>query len=136
MKRAGASFGFVVLTVSALVAVMTLESADAKKLFQPTAADGPRRMGGYEVAENWPKPLPDTDLSHDGWTWGSGCGVWAESPDKVWICQRGEIELPKGAKPFTFAGLLKPPRTNTGRWPVLRQGAGVQASAASCRLCR
>ena len=48
-------------------------------------------MGDYEVVEDWPKPLPDTDLSHDGWTWGSGAGVWAESPDKVWVSQRGEI---------------------------------------------
>ncbi len=30
------------------------------------------RMGDYEVVPDWPKPLPDTDLSHDGWTWGSG----------------------------------------------------------------
>ena len=74
-------------------------------------------MGDYEVVENWPKPLPNNDLSHDGWTWGSGCGAWAERPDKVWICQRGEIELPPNAKPWTFAGLLTPPRTNTGRWP-------------------
>ena len=42
-------------------------------------------MGDYEVVENWPRPLPNNDLSHDGWTWGSGAGVWAESPDKVWV---------------------------------------------------
>ena len=42
------------------------------------------RMGGYEVVQNWPQPLPDTDASHNGWTWGSGCGAWAETPDKVW----------------------------------------------------
>src|SRR5262245_24942621 len=29
-------------------------------------------MGDYEPVVPWPKPLPDTDLSHDGWTWGSG----------------------------------------------------------------
>ena len=26
-------------------------------------------MGDYEVVLNWPKPLPDDDLLHDGWTW-------------------------------------------------------------------
>ena len=26
--------------------------------------------GPYQVVENWPKPLPDTRHSHDGWTWG------------------------------------------------------------------
>ena len=50
-------------------------------------------MGDYEPVVPWPQPLPDTDLSHAGWTWGSGAGVWAESPDKVWVAQRGEIEL-------------------------------------------
>ena len=42
-------------------------------------------MGDYEVVLDWPKPLPDDDLSHDGWTWGSGAGAFPESPDKVWI---------------------------------------------------
>jgi hypothetical protein len=72
-------------------------------------------MGDYEVVENWPAPLPDTDLPHAGWTWGSGSGVWAESPDKVWVSQRGEIELPPGAEPWICACLLNPRRTNTGR---------------------
>src|SRR6187401_1188865 len=78
---------------------------------QPKKVD----MGDYEPVVPWPKPLPDTDLSHDGWTWGSGAGVWAESPDKVWVMQRGEISLPPGAEPWTCACLLTPRRTNTGR---------------------
>ena len=32
-------------------------------------------LGDYEVVYPWPKPLPDDDLSHDGWTWGSASGV-------------------------------------------------------------
>ncbi len=72
-------------------------------------------MGGYEVVVPWPRPLPDTDLSHDGWTWGSGSGVRAETPDKVWVSQRGEIELPPGAEPWICPCLLDPRRTNTGR---------------------
>ena len=72
-------------------------------------------MGDYEPVVPWPKPLPDTDLSHDGWTWGSGAGVWAESPNKVWVMQRGEISLPPGAEPWICACLLNPRRTNTGR---------------------
>jgi hypothetical protein len=72
-------------------------------------------MGDYEVVLNWPKPLPNDDISHDGWTWGSGAGVFAESPDKVWVAQRGEIELPPGATPWICACLLDPRRTNTGR---------------------
>src|SRR4051812_34187434 len=72
-------------------------------------------MGDYEPVTPWPQPLPDTDLSHAGWTWGSGAGVWAETPDRVWVAQRGEIELPAGAEPWICACLINPKRTNTGR---------------------
>ncbi len=75
----------------------------------------PVRMGDYDPVVPWPRPLPDTDLSHDGWTWGSGAGVMAESPDKVWVAQRTEIELPPGATPWICPCLLDPRRTNTGR---------------------
>ena len=104
------------------------ESEDSKSEFtQPTqpglhavsvrAEQGVRKvdMGVYEPVVPWPKPLPDTDLSHDGWTWGSGAGVWAESPDKVWVMQRSEVSLPLGAEPWICACLLNPRRTNTGR---------------------
>ena len=72
-------------------------------------------LGDYEPVVPWPKALPDTDQPHAGWTWGSGAGVWAESPNKVWVAQRGEIALPPGAEPWICACLLTPPRTNTGR---------------------
>ena len=75
----------------------------------------PAAMGDYEVVTNWPRPLPDRDLSHAGWTWGSGAGVLAESPDKVWVSQRAEIQLPPGATPWICPCLLTPRRTNTGR---------------------
>ncbi|HEY5623771.1 MAG TPA: hypothetical protein VIV14_08410 [Gammaproteobacteria bacterium] len=98
------------LLVAALPAALTLSVPESALAQAP-------RMGDYEVVLNWPKPLPDDDLSHDGWTWGSGSGVWAESPDKVWVAQRGEIELPPGAEPWICACLLEPRRTNTGRRP-------------------
>ena len=83
-------------------------------------------LGDYEVVVPWPKPLPDDDLSHDGWTWGSASGVWAESVDKVWVGQRGEIELPPGVAAWTSAALLDPPRTNTGRRPYAGQNPGYE----------
>ena len=52
--------------------------------------------GHYRVVENWPKPLPDTRHSHAGWTWGSFGGVYAESPDRIWVAMRGELPLPEG----------------------------------------
>jgi hypothetical protein len=83
-------------------------------------------LGDYEPVVPWPKPLPDTDLSHNGWTWGSGAGVWAESPDKVWVQQRGEIELPPGAPPWICGCLLNPRRTNTGRRDYSGNNSGFQ----------
>ena len=57
--------------------------------------------GPYQVVANWPKPLPDTSHSHDGWTWGSFGSVYAETPDRIWVAMRGELPLPEGAKPWT-----------------------------------
>jgi DNA-binding beta-propeller fold protein YncE len=58
-------------------------------------------FGPYDVDADWPLPLPDDRHSHDGWTWGSMGGVFAESPDRIWIAQRGELPLPDGAEPWT-----------------------------------
>ena len=81
----------------------------------PTAAgaihDWP--TGHYRVVENWPKPLPDTRHSHDGWTWGSFGGVYAESPDRIWVAMRGELPLPEGAAPWTPYAALNPSRGNS-----------------------
>ncbi len=68
--------------------------------------------GPYQVVENWPKPLPDTRHSHDGWTWGSVGGVYAETPDRIWIAMRGELPLPAGAAPWTPYAALNPTRGN------------------------
>src|SRR5215203_2593005 len=70
--------------------------------------------GPYRVAENWPKPLPDTRHSHDGWTWGSLGGVYAENPDRIWIAMRGELPLPAGTPPWTPYAALTPPRQSNG----------------------
>jgi hypothetical protein len=69
--------------------------------------------GPYQVVENWPKPLPDTRHSHDGWTWGSVGGVYAESPDRIWLAMRGELPLPEGAAPWTPYAALNPSRGNS-----------------------
>jgi hypothetical protein len=68
--------------------------------------------GHYKVVEGWPKPLPDTRHSHEGWTWGSFGGVYAENPDRIWVAMRGELPLPKGAAPWTPYAALNPSRGN------------------------
>src|SRR5687768_11538593 len=76
-----------------------------------SAQDWP--FGPYQVVENWPKPLPDKLHSHDSWTWGSMGSVYAETPDRIWIAQRGELPLPQGAKPWTPYAALDPTRGNS-----------------------
>jgi peptidylamidoglycolate lyase len=46
--------------------------------------------GPYDVVPDWPKPLSDLP-DHEGWTWGSVQGVFAENPDRVYMVQRGEL---------------------------------------------
>ena len=74
------------------------------------------RVRPYEPVEDWLKPLADeTDgIKHEGWTWGSVGAVYAETPDRIWIAQRGELPLPTGAKPWTPYGMLMPPIQATG----------------------
>jgi sugar lactone lactonase YvrE len=77
---------------------------------------GQEEFGPYEPVPNWPQPLPDgpDGVKHDGWTWGSTGAVYAETPDRIWIAQRGELPLPSGASPWTPYGALTPPRQATG----------------------
>lgn len=54
-------------------------------------------FGAYEIAKDWPKPISELP-GNEKWTWGSGEGVFAESPNRVYILQRGmlpNIQRPK-----------------------------------------
>ena len=77
---------------------------------------GQEEFGPYEPVANWPLPLPDgpDGVKHAGWTWGSVGAVYAETPDRIWIAQRGELPLPANAKPWTPYGALQPPLQATG----------------------
>jgi hypothetical protein len=75
---------------------------------------GQEEFGPYEVAANWPAPLPDGSdgIKHEGWTWGSVGAVYAETPDRIWIAQRGELPLPPNNPPWTPYALIRPTRGN------------------------
>ena len=112
--------GLLLLATSALTSCGDIPGSDLSE--SGTLESTVPRMGNYEVVLNWPRGLPDSyPGEHDGWSWGSASGVWAESPDKVWVGQRAEIELPPGAEPWICACLLDPPRTNTRRRPYAGQ---------------
>jgi len=57
---------------------------------------GQDQTGPYEVVADWPKPLSQLP-GHEKWTWGAVQGIFAESPNRVFILQRGE--LPKLERP-------------------------------------
>jgi hypothetical protein len=94
----------------------TPESAAAAPAQTTAEVGGQDEFGPYTPVADWPKPLPDEDdgIKHDGWTWGSQGAVFAETPDRIWIAQRGELPLPEGAKPWTWYSGLTPPRQATG----------------------
>ena len=85
--------------------------APASAAGRQSAQDWP--FGPYQIVANWPKPLPDTRHSHNGWTWGSMGSVFAETPDRIWVAQRGELPLPAGAAPWTPYAALNPSRGNS-----------------------
>jgi DNA-binding beta-propeller fold protein YncE len=62
----------------------------------PGQKGGQDQTGPYEVVENWPKPLAQLS-GHEKWTWGAVQGIFAESPNRVFILMRGE--LPALARP-------------------------------------
>src|ERR1700730_15570617 len=73
---------------------------DARFAAVPTEKGGQDIFGAYEIVPNWPKPITSLP-GHEKWTWGAGQSVFAESPNRVFILQRGElpnIERPKTIK--------------------------------------
>src|SRR5262245_27137468 len=72
---------------------------------QPGEKGGQDISGPYEVVLDWPKPLHGNNPGD--WSWGRTPSVWAESPDRIWVLQSGE--LPIMDKPIGIGGLpLRP----------------------------
>jgi DNA-binding beta-propeller fold protein YncE len=66
----------------------------------PGEKGGQDMYGAYEPVAGWPKPLSSVP-GVGKWTWGAGQGVFAESPNRVFVLQRGmlpEVERPKTVK--------------------------------------
>jgi hypothetical protein len=124
----GHSASRTILTLTLSIGAMSCGRSDPPQPAARTAPAGRQShqdwpTGHYKVVEGWPKPLPDTRHSHDGWTWGSFGGVYAESPDRIWVAMRGELPLPKGAAPWTPYAALTPSLGNaTGN------GDGISAT--------
>jgi DNA-binding beta-propeller fold protein YncE len=93
-----------VAIIAAAGVFMWRAQAQDKKLASfaavPGAPGGQDMFGAYDIVPNWPKPLSGLP-GNEKWTWGAGQSVFAESPNRVFILQRGElpnIERPKQIK--------------------------------------
>ena len=99
---------------------------------------GQEEFGPYEPVPNWPLPLPDgpDGVTHDGWTWGSVGAVFAETPDRIWIAQRGELPLPKAPSPGprTRCSALTRQRHRQRRWPGRDVRADRRNAAGSAAI--
>src|SRR6266568_3914749 len=94
----------VMLAVTVVLAVSVMLQAQDKKVAGfaavPGVPGGQDMFGAYDIVPNWPKPLAGLP-GHAKWTWGAGQNVFAESPNRVFVLQRGElpnIERPKQIK--------------------------------------
>jgi peptidylamidoglycolate lyase len=74
----------------------------------PDVKGGQDIFGAYEVAPNWPKPLSQLP-GHERWTWGAGQSVFAESPNRVFILQRGELPIVDRPKTMKVAPSIEFP---------------------------
>jgi NHL repeat len=64
----------------------------------PGVISGPVGPSPYDVVRGWHKPN-----SEPGYTFGGSSGVFAESPNRIFLAQRGEYKLPDPVPPG-FAG--------------------------------
>jgi NHL repeat len=73
--------------------------SEARFAAVPGEKGGQDIFGGYDIVPNWPRPLTSLP-GHEKWTWGAGQSVFAASPNRVFILQRGE--LPNITRPMTI----------------------------------
>jgi sugar lactone lactonase YvrE len=60
----------------------------------PSDKGGWDLTGPYDVVRDWPKPMSQLP-GHENWGWGAVEGVYAESPNRIFIVQRGELPVLK-----------------------------------------
>ena len=83
--------------------VFLMLAGQAPALVAQDAARGPVGPSPYDVVSGWHQPFADK-----GYAFGGNSGVFAESPDRIFIAQRGETVLPDPLPPgyMGFAGSI------------------------------
>src|SRR5438552_11289500 len=108
----------------------------------PGVKGGQDMYGPYESVADWPKDLA-TRPGHEGWTFGAGQSVFAESPNRVFVLQRGELPnikapatkkltdtapsifFPIGRLPWRDATVSSPPGNGGTGQPAERGSRGL-----------
>ena len=116
------------LTATAAVAVGWLVAGNQTNVqgqapANPAFAAVPGEKGGlditgpYDVVADWPKPMTALP-GHDGWSWGSVQGIFAESPNRVYVVQRGELPLLQRPAARAVPDFGPQPVVSSGSGPV------------------
>src|SRR5688500_19487638 len=92
------------MTIRLLLAAACIFFLGATAPATQAVLDGPTGPSPYDVVRGWHKPF-----SEPGFAFGGNSGVFAESPNRIFVAQRGEAKLPDPVPPgFTgFAGSIK-----------------------------
>jgi hypothetical protein len=72
-----------------LVALALIAGAALPSAQQTAVPQGPVGPSPYDVVRGWHKPFAEP-----GFAFGGNSGVFAESPDRIFVAQRGEFRLP------------------------------------------
>jgi len=82
-------------------------------------------FGPYDVAPNWPKPLAESMPELEGWTWSVTMDVFAESPDRIFLLQKGILpileQIPSEWHPEIGVGIKFP----VFRLPMRQAGGAI-----------
>jgi peptidylamidoglycolate lyase len=98
-KRVLAVGAFCVGLAAAMLLDTVLSRVEAQQAPGAGFAAIPGQKGGqdiygpYEVVRNWPQPMSASLPDHQNWTWSVTMDVFAESPNKVFLVQKGELPL-------------------------------------------
>ena len=91
------------LVTMALVALVASAPTLVAQRGRQAEIRGPSGASPYEIIRGWQKPF-----AQGGFAFGGNSGVFAESPNRIFVAQRGETRLPDPIPPaFTgFAGSI------------------------------
>ena len=96
----GCVLGFFIATRTLSVRGAAKPGAGAVAI--PGEVGGQDIFGAYEVVKGWPKDI-STLPGNEKWTYGAGQGIFAESPNRVYMLFRGElpnIKAPRAVPAF------------------------------------